>query len=55
MGVAMSHEVVMEVDKVTEEDQDMSDNVEQDVTKDSDQPCEEVSLRMQCIDYILSL
>ena len=49
----MSHEVVIEEDKVTEEDQDMSDNVEQDVTndEDSDQHCEEVSLHMQCIDY----
>ena len=53
MGVAMSHKVVIEEDKVTEEDQDMSDNVEQDVTndEDSDQHCEEVSLHMQCIDY----
>ena len=49
----MSHEVVTEEDKVTEEDQDMSDNVEQDVTsdEDSDQNCEEVSLHMQCTDY----
>ena len=54
MGVAMSHPVVKEEDKVTEEDQDMSDNVEQDVPndEDSDQHCEvEVSLLMQCIDY----
>ena len=53
MGVAMSHHVVTEEDKVTGEDQDMSDNVEQDVTRlsdeDSDQHCEEVSLHMQCI------
>ena len=44
----MSHEVVIEEDKVTGEDQDMSDNVEQDVTndEDSDQYCEEVSLHM---------
>ena len=42
----MSHQVaVMQEDKVTEEDQDMTDNVEQDVTndEDSDQHCEEVS------------
>ena len=39
----MSHHVVMQVDKVRGEDQDMSDNVEQDVTN-SDQHCEEVSL-----------
>ena len=47
----MSHEVMIEEDKVT--NQDMSDNVEQDVTsdEDSDQHCEEVSLHMQCIDY----
>ena len=32
----MSHQMVMEEDKVTEEDQDMSDNVEQDVTNDED-------------------
>ena len=54
MGVAMSHQVVMHEDKVTEEDQDMSvDNVEQDVTsdEDSDQYCEEVSLHMQYINY----
>ena len=47
MGVAMSHHVVMEEDKGTGEDQDMSvNNVEQDVTndEDSDQHCEEVSL-----------
>ena len=53
MGVAMSHQVVMEEDVVTREDQDMSDNVEQDVTndEDSDQHCEvEVSLHIQCID-----
>ena len=52
----MSHHVVMQVHKVTEEDQDMSDNVEQDVTndEDSDQHCEEVSLHMQlCIDYLI--
>ena len=50
----MSHEVVMGEDKVTEEDQDMSDNVEQDVTndEDNDRHCEEVSLHMQCIDYL---
>ena len=49
MGVAMSHQVVMQKDKVTEEDQDMSDNVEEDVTndEDSDQHCEEVSLHVQ--------
>ena len=49
----MSHEVVIEEDKVTEEGQDMSDNVEQDAAndEDSDQHCEvEVSLHMQCID-----
>ena len=53
MGVAMSHQMVIHKDKVTGEDQDMSDNVEQDVTndEDSDQHCEEVSLHMQCIDY----
>ena len=48
MGVAMSHHMVMEEDnyKVAREDQDMSVNVDQDVTKyeDSDQHCEEVSL-----------
>ena len=51
--MAMSHEVVMEEEKVTEEDQDMSDNVEQDVTndEDSDQHCEEVSLLILCINY----
>ena len=52
----MSHEVVMHEDKVTGEDQDMSDNVEQDVTNDEDSDqhchCEEVSLHMQCIDLI---
>ena len=49
MGVAMSHQVVMEEGKLTGEDQDMSDNVDEDVTNDEDSDPDyepEVSLHM---------